>query len=318
MWAQWRPLWAALLAASALLALGSISHRDFGPLATSNSGLLHELNDVAAAAILNGQQLTSNGPAAPQSSTACAMVFFGQLKNLEPQHMVNLTGGILNSLRARCGRIEAFLHTYAMASTNNPRNNEIAAPLNLVGSFKLLLRTLHANDVHLAGAAFSTKEQALSAHRNVDYYLQRGDPWPESPKVTLTHFLLQMYSLDRASELWWPFRNQYAMVLYLRPDLVYTSALPIPDPIRKNTLYAPEFDRWWGINDRELKLVSLMLISLVSISELLVPSLQAWDWERQRSWKSTGIACVSSKNISVWCRTRIQPAKLDCCTPKSF
>ncbi|KAI9033096.1 hypothetical protein DFJ74DRAFT_650610 [Hyaloraphidium curvatum] len=118
------------------------------------------------------------------------------------------------------------------------------------GSLRLLLATLRGAGVRVAGVEFSSREAGLAFSRAPEYYLQRGEPWPYNPRVSLVNFLLQQYSLDRVSELWWPHRSRYAVVAYLRPDLFFFNPLPVPEPVENATLYAPDFDTWGGINDR--------------------------------------------------------------------
>lgn len=98
------------------------------------------------------------------------------------------------------------------------------------------------------GIEVSTISSGLAAFRNIDYYLLRGRPWEED--ISVRNFLLQLYSLERVSELWWPHRNAYDAIIYMRPDMDFFTKLKAPFPLKNNTLYAPDFHEWWGTNDR--------------------------------------------------------------------
>lgn len=221
----------------------------FGGLQIFNSqeNLLKRLNALASA---RKQEPVDVGKLTPPQNLICAMVFFGQVKNLEPEHVENFAENILEPLMNRCATVEAYLHTYSLTSFTNPRNSEKDVPLDTVGSLELLLDKMDETGVYFVDASFSLTEQGLLAFRSLDYYLQAKDPWGDNPRISMTNYLLQMYSLDRVSELWWPYRKRYSMVVYLRPDLIYRNPLPIPDRIEEDTLYAPDFDIFFGYNDR--------------------------------------------------------------------
>ncbi|KAI9018336.1 hypothetical protein DFJ74DRAFT_729348 [Hyaloraphidium curvatum] len=212
------------------------------PAALPPDAALKAALEAAAAALLDAP--ADNGGGSP-----CALCFFGQLKNLNASHAANLADNVLAPLAARCGRLDAYLHTFALDSFDNPRNGERQARLDVAGSLRVLKDGLAAAGVRLLAASFSTREEALAGFRSLDYYLIRGDPWPTTGGRSMRNFLLQQHSLDRVSELWWPRRADYGAVTYLRPDLWYDTPLPVPD-VAPRTLYAPDFDSYSGVNDR--------------------------------------------------------------------
>lgn len=79
------------------------------------------------------------------------------------------------------------------------------------------------------------------------------------------YFLRQLYSLETVTRLWEKSPStgdRYQAVVYVRPDLLFESPLPVADTLdvideehskrilRPRTVFSPNFDVFGGMNDR--------------------------------------------------------------------
>jgi hypothetical protein len=224
---------------------------------------------------------SENGP-------ACALVFFGQVKNFEEEHGRNTVKHLVRPLMEHCSRVDVFLHTSNQSTFHNPRNQEAHVPLHLHESLdRLRAHLTGVPGVRLVAQEVSPLGEAERAFRRPKHYLKRGDPWPGTNGLSLKYFLRQLHSLRRATALWSCCADRYALVLYARPDLQYDSSLPLTQSMaragadsiealarggpREDVIFTPEFGEAGGFNDR-LALggpqVSLGSGSLVTVEAL--------------------------------------------------
>lgn len=208
--------------------------------------LARELDQLAAHANRSAIAAAKGNDSAPIKS--CAVAIFGQVKNLGKDQAEHLATNVIEPLAESCREISVFLHTYALDSITNPRNNEKNVPINVTKGCMEIFKAFATAGATISGVEVSPTSTALSAFRKMDYYILRGRPWPGN--VSIQNFILQLYSLDRVSELWWPNRDSYQAVVYMRPDLDFFTKLNVPFPVQNGTLYAPDFHEWGGINDR--------------------------------------------------------------------
>ena len=181
---------------------------------------------------------------------ACALVFFGQIKNVSPQQADAFVEKVLEPLLAAFPRVDVYFHSYKMSTMTNPRNGERNITIDVGGSTNFFLSKLRSvPGVWLKGIMFSEPEDADDSFWSVDYYLERGDPW-DNKGVSMRNLLRQFYSLDRVTQLWWHRRHDYMAVVYTRPDLMFQTTLQFPMPIPDKAILTPTFDRFNGLNDR--------------------------------------------------------------------
>jgi len=181
---------------------------------------------------------------------ACAIAFFGQIKNVGDDQVESFVTMVLEPLLKAFPHVDVYFHSYHMTTMDNPRNLERNVSIDVGGSTTLLLTRLRqVPRVSLRGLMFSEPEDADNSFWSLDYYLEKGDPWGNKG-LSMRNLLRQFYSLDQVSKLWWPRRKEYQAVVFTRPDLFFKSSLQFPMPFPKNTLFSPSFDRWKGLNDR--------------------------------------------------------------------
>ena len=168
-----------------------------------------------------------------------ALCFFGLVKNY------NLTAAsveqyVLAPLRKQGYDYDVYVHTYQQRLTSNPRNaesNAVVHPHSILKSFP---------------KAVIKKEppEVADRQRPLTWYLQNGDPWPDNPRISMQNYVRQLYSLRQVTTLWWPKAQQYVYVIYLRPDVRFTTPLTLNPGLKASQVVIPSFHNFNGCNDR--------------------------------------------------------------------
>lgn len=219
-------------------------------LTTATTNKIRQLSDIIKK---ESELQLLDGGSDDTASKPCALVFFGLVKNLNESHVKNFEENLLLPLLERCASVKVYLHTYNISVFNNPRseNNEANVTIDSRSSIDLLFRHLLSYRViSLWNVSFSSPEDADDSMGPIDYYLQRGDPWPDNPNISMKYYLRQLYSLQLVTDLWAREKHGFSLVLYTRPDLYYESKLELPATIKRNTLYSPHFAYPAMFNDR--------------------------------------------------------------------
>jgi hypothetical protein len=168
-----------------------------------------------------------------------ALCFFGLVKNY------GLVAGsveqyVLAPLRREGYDYDVYIHTYDQVFTSNARNGE---------------RNVYINPRSIAtffpGARMRRDAPEIADRvRPLDFYLQNGDPWPDNPRVSMINYVRQLYSLLEVTKLWSPRAAEYRYVIYLRPDVRFTSPLTLLPNLQDNQIAIPAFHSFMGCNDR--------------------------------------------------------------------
>jgi hypothetical protein len=167
-----------------------------------------------------------------------ALCFFGLVKNYELVAS-SVEQYVLHPLRKAGYCYDVYIHTYQQTVVHNDRNQERNAsiyPSSIARYFPQ------------ATIRYDTPATADRVHP-LDFYLQRGDPWPDNPRISMTNYARQLYSLKAVTALWLPHTAEYTYVIYLRPDVCFTMQLPLL-PLREKQIAIPRFHSFKGCNDR--------------------------------------------------------------------
>lgn len=193
------------------------------------------------------------GPREPSSDLhACALYFFGQIKNAFPG-MASYSTRVIEPVLSDhiCTRLDVYFHSYRLESITNDRNHEYNVPINVTTSTQYLLSIIQAiKGIKVEKVCFSDPEDADKTLRPLDYYLERGDPSPSHPRVSMKNMLRQFHSLDMVTQLWWAKRHEYKAAIYLRPDFRFDDRLRLMKLPPPDTIMVPDFDSFRGLNDR--------------------------------------------------------------------
>jgi len=147
---------------------------------------------------------------------------------------------VLSPLRKAGYEYDIYIHTYNQPTVTNPRNGEKSVSINSSSITKFY------------PTAIIRRDDPTTADRlhPLEYYLRNGDPWPDNPRLSMMNYIRQLYSLHMVTSLWWPSRSHYAYVVYLRPDVRFTSPLMLNPLIRERQIAIPNFHSFTGYNDR--------------------------------------------------------------------
>lgn len=140
-----------------------------------------------------------------------AVVFNGQLKNVEPGHVANFTDQVLKPLMEYFNHVDVYLHSFNALTFNNPRNGEDHWPINVTRSVENIVAGLRAVEpagrVKIKGILVTDPQDADAAFKPLDYYLEHGDPY-NNEGLSLFNSLRSYHSLHVGSEfrfgLRWP------------------------------------------------------------------------------------------------------------------
>lgn len=169
-----------------------------------------------------------------------ALIFWGLARSLN-MTIKSIQNNILNILKNNNIQFHIFFHTYFINSIyNNPRSNENNIKINN-NLYKLLDPNFFIYDIQ---DTIDIDFQSLFPNK---------DPWNNN-FTTFKNYILALYSLKRISDLFLHHHDtqQYDLVIFLRPDVLFTKPIDINwfKLINNNTILTPKFHTWNGINDR--------------------------------------------------------------------
>lgn len=128
-----------------------------------------------------------------------ALVFNGQLKNVEPVHVTNFTEQVLKPLLEYFDHVDVYLHSFNALTFNNPRNGEDHRPINVTRSVENIVAGLRAVEpagkVKIKAILVTDPHDADTTFKPLDYYLERGDPY-NNEGLSLFNSLRAYHSLQ--------------------------------------------------------------------------------------------------------------------------
>lgn len=134
-----------------------------------------------------------------------ALVFTGQLKNVEPVHVANFTEQVLKPLLEYFNHVDVYLHSFNALTFNNPRNGEDHSPINVTRSVETIVAGLRAVEpagkVKIKGILVTDPQDADASFKPLDYYLERGDPY-NNEGLSLFNSLRAYHSLQVGGWVW--------------------------------------------------------------------------------------------------------------------
>jgi hypothetical protein len=150
---------------------------------------------------------------------------------------------IFNILKQNNIDYDVYLHTFSLYRPyTNPRAGEFSLQLkNTI--WKLLKPTSHSVE----------SQDRIDTELILEKYRKCGNPWPDCPTFdTLDNHIRSLYSLKKVTELWLPKRSEYDAIMYLRPDVKFTSPLNINwlKNIAPDCIIIPNFHLTENCNDR--------------------------------------------------------------------
>ena len=168
-----------------------------------------------------------------------AICFFGLVKDYGVVAQ-SVTEFILAPLLRSGLQYDIYIHTYNQSNITNPRNGEADIAITPTS----ILR-------HFPQATFK-RDNPIVADRiqPLDYYLRNGDPWSDNPRISMLNYIRQLYSLRAVTALWVPSARKYTYVIYLRPDVRFTTPLALNHRITTQQIAIPNFHNFGGCNDR--------------------------------------------------------------------
>ena len=188
-----------------------------------------------------------------------ALVFYGLLRSIQ-YTLPNLQKQVFCALTNAGYEYDIYCHNYTFPQNHkytNVRSREYNIDLD-PNAYKLLKPKYYISDNQLD----------IAAQLNLETYRTHGDPWPKTGFKTMDNYLLAMYSRKKVTELLAqniasdPQNHEYAMVMFLRSDVLFENTLPIlkllalitDQESRAPTARAcliPNFHHWLGgLNDR--------------------------------------------------------------------
>ena len=152
---------------------------------------------------------------------------------------------IFQPLQAAGITYELFLHTYALYRPyENPRAGEPKQQL------KNTLWKLFNPDNSIV-----EDQDMIDATLGFEDYRSHGNPWKEEDGngfQTLDNHIRALWSLQQVTRLWFPKKDTYDAILYIRPDVKFYSSLHPSwvQSLTPNTILVPNFHLIEGVNDR--------------------------------------------------------------------
>jgi len=168
-----------------------------------------------------------------------ALCFFGLTKDLSHVRE-NLSEYIFTPLMKQGFTYDLYGHSYHLSIQTNKRNGEKELPINPYSLTQLPNITVR----------YSTTEEA-DQYNPFSFYLQNGNGWSteEDPNTIMLYYIRQLYSLNELTKLWTTVNKHYDYVIYLRPDVRFTTPLTLEE-LPEDTIATPNFHRFKGYNDR--------------------------------------------------------------------
>ena len=172
--------------------------------------------------------------------TRVAICFFGLTRSLK--HTIDsINTNIFQPLKNINIEYDVFLHTYNLKHLISIRSNE-NSKLD-TNEWKLLNPTYYKID----------NQDKFDKSYDYEYIKKYGDAWDNNHSST-TNFIRQLNSLKQVWKLVESTKNNYECLIFLRPDLKYTTKLDIRyinKNLHSNIILTPYWGNYrGGINDR--------------------------------------------------------------------
>jgi len=173
------------------------------------------------------------------------LCFYGQVKNVDEFMLQSIQKCVLEPFfRASHTPLNVvyFLHTYYKTTFTNPRNAEHTEPIDVMGSMERMRKKFPFFETSVHDAA--AMESHLLPMWNA--YLRNGDPWPDNPGRSLMYFLMQLFGLRVVTRLWLHHPDSFDLLIYLRPDMLFTRPLSFQEAARilsrcqEKTIWLPD------------------------------------------------------------------------------
>jgi hypothetical protein len=174
-----------------------------------------------------------------------AICFWGLCRSTD-KTLESIQSRIFEPLQQAGIEFTVYLHTYTIYRPyTNIRAHEVDLQLKNT-LWKLLKPTKYSIE----------DQDTVDTKLHLDQYRTHGDPWKDStgsaPFSTLDNHIRALWSLHQVTKLWVNSGVEYTKILYVRPDVFFTTPLQIVWILHKqqNTVYIPEFQNYYGCNDR--------------------------------------------------------------------
>lgn len=152
---------------------------------------------------------------------------------------------ILEELSKNGIEYDIYLHTYDSSISHSPRAGEINVQVD-PEDYKLLDPLIH------------NVESYAEFNDNYDYddfIRQYKDPWLDNYE-SVKNWIREMNSVQCVTKMWEDKKSDYEFCLYIRPDLMYITPLPVSYIVRhlrernySNTWFTPPWGKYGGLND---------------------------------------------------------------------
>lgn len=164
------------------------------------------------------RNFSSKNHVAPQPLLRAALCFFGLTRSLKHVYL-SIAMQLIQPLLDNGYQVDKFLHTYNLSSLSNKRSKEINVELDPL-EYRLLKP--------LKQVVVSDQSQVLQ-HFNFSIWTAKvkkkiHDPWNDGFQ-SLKNLACQLHSLEAVTKLWLDSGDQYDLIVYSRPDVLYLSSI---------------------------------------------------------------------------------------------
>lgn len=167
--------------------------------------------------------------------------FYGLVQRSLKYTIASIETNIFKVLKDNNIEYDVYLHTFDADYCYAPRNDEINIPVDS-NDYKLLNPKLHIIE------SYDKADNLFDYRQYYDIF--------DNDHNSILNWIREMYSIQQVTTLWSSKRDDYNLYLYLRPDLMYLSPLPIKylqdnlnRNLNKSILFTPTWGKWGGLND---------------------------------------------------------------------
>ena len=168
--------------------------------------------------------------------------FYGLVQRSLKYTLGSIETNIFNVLKDNNIDYDTYIHTYDSSFSHSPRGKEINVPVN-VDDYKLL----NPNDYII---------ESYNKADNIINYKQYPDRTYNDNYTSILNWIRELYSIKQVTNLWHAKKDEYDFYLYIRPDLMYVTPLPITylqyhlnKNVGKNILFTVPWSRSSGLYD---------------------------------------------------------------------
>lgn len=168
--------------------------------------------------------------------------FYGLVQRSLKYTIESIETNIINILKSNNIEYDIYLHTYNSNICHSIRSGENNISVN-PDDYKLL------NPYHFIIESYEKADNFIN-------YKKYKDKTFNDNYNTMLNWIREMYSIKQVTTLWQDKKNEYDFFLYLRPDLIYVTTLPIVYiqkklnmSYNKNILFTVPWGKSNGLND---------------------------------------------------------------------